>query len=96
MLDDRGFLTGIRADGATFVGPAVLVPQSAVDFSGTVWDTAGGGFEAIVWEIDQARPGVIGAVGIENCSFRGCVFALCGIGLSGAQVAAFARAVEIR
>ncbi len=76
-------MTDVHAEDATILGPGVLYAVEEVTIEGCQWDTGGGGFEALVWDVDPAvRPVVVGAIAARACSFIRCRFV--GVGVAGA------------
>jgi hypothetical protein len=73
LCDANGKVLDLYAEGVTFTGPAVMVPDGCT-LNECTWDAGGGGAEAVVWEIDPARPAVVGAVHAVNCNFQRCQF----------------------
>ncbi len=61
------------------VGPAVLVPLGETQILHCGFDASG--VEAVYWEIPPSRTEIVGAVGLQDCTFSNCTFVL--IGLAG-------------
>ena len=60
-------------------GPAILITLQDVylEECNFMYNTT---LDSILWEVDTSRrPLVIGAVGLKNCTFRGCIFRYIGI-----------------
>lgn len=80
-------VTGPVIEGYTFenclvLGPAVVAVLSDVSFESSQWVTdPGESSESLWWEVDEGHR--VGAIGIRNCSFVGCVFQ--GVGFAGTK-----------
>jgi death-on-curing family protein len=82
LTSPNGLMENIDATEVTITGPGVLILQENVAISGGSIHTGDGNIEAIWWELDPSRTGVImGAVGVRNCSFSECHFV--GTGIAG-------------
>ncbi|SFS15667.1 hypothetical protein SAMN04487783_2098 [Agrococcus baldri] len=74
----RDTLVDVDFVDAQIVGPAVLVLGNT-RFEGNTLLHRGAGTESLVWEVDdEVRPFVIGAIGLQGCSFTRCTFSLVG------------------
>jgi hypothetical protein len=62
----------------TMLGPAVVAPLGSTEIRDCTFE---GDPSALLWEIPESRPNVIGAIGLESCIFVSCVFS--GIGFAG-------------
>jgi hypothetical protein len=96
LLDGQGRVQRLKATDCDIIGPAVVYPSGRTSFKDCQWHGGGGGPEAIVWEIDPARPGVVGAVELVDCSFVRCRFARIGYAGTEAMVNKFFKASTVR
>ncbi|MET0888158.1 MAG: hypothetical protein ABWX92_17105 [Mycetocola sp.] len=64
----------MTASNVTFVGPVIIAPMGNTDLGVSVFDSGGGGPEAIFWEIAPHRSQVSGAIGVIDCTFVACNF----------------------
>src|SRR4051794_34656937 len=71
-------LGNLTFENCRILGPAVLIPRNC-EFAQCSWEIPS--IEAMYWEIDPRREAVLGAVGLTDCMFSMCTFAL--IGLAG-------------
>jgi hypothetical protein len=63
-------------------GPAIITSTGATfRLEHCSWDTGGGNVDSLVWEIDPARTGVVGALVFRDSSFVRCRFER--VGLAG-------------
>lgn len=78
LCDDFGRIAGMRAEGCVIRGPAVIYPDGST-FQGCSFDAAGGGPDAVLWEVDPVREVIVGAVHVKDCTFVGCTFVNIGV-----------------
>jgi hypothetical protein len=71
-------LDGFVFEGCDIIGPAVLAILNNVTITYNQFD---GDLGAIIWEVPISRERVIGAIGVQNCTFNRCRFIR--IGLAG-------------
>ena len=76
IAGDEGVIRDMAFERCVIQGPAVLVLVDDVAMEHNRFD---GDKAAIFWEIGPDRPGVIGAIGLEDCRFVGCRFTQIGI-----------------
>lgn len=76
VVDD--VIRGLRFTNCLVVGPAVIVPLGATSFVNSGFD---GDQDSLLWELSPQRQSILGAIGVEDCSFAGCRFTR--IGLAG-------------
>lgn len=74
-------IDGHSFENCLIVGPAVLLAMDGTSIEGC---DLGGDPIALFWLVDpDLRSKILGAIGIQNCSFRGCRFE--NIGLAGPE-----------
>lgn len=89
LFATNGRIADLVVRNATIVGPAIVTPGQGTSFSNCGWDTAGGGPDAVVWEIDVARSAVVGAIGLTRCVFERCEFIGVGYAAPSGGIALF-------
>ena len=79
-------LENLTFEQCEIVGPAILFinPDWKITLTSPSFGIPGGRFDDLVWEVPPSKNAVIGAVGVKDCTFRGCRFE--GVGLAGAPV----------
>lgn len=77
MTVARPFIIGIRFQNCLILGPAVVVMLNGGGFQDCVFDAPP---EQLLWDFPTETT-KIGAIGLTNCSFKGCRFE--GIGFAG-------------
>lgn len=83
------------AQNVTFIGPAILaLLPGDIAFEGKC--TFSGNFESILWEVDDSRTAITGAVGLVNPTFRDCNFVNIGFAVQSQNVHGFAQMINIR
>ncbi len=70
MIRDTVFI------GCTLKGPAVIVPIGDLGLYFNTFTSKG---ETFLWTIPEDQERVVGAIGVEDCFFRGCTFDYVGI-----------------
>jgi hypothetical protein len=95
LVDARGQITGLEAEGVTFTGPAIIMPSGANRLERCTWETGRGGIDAIAWDIDPARSTVVGVVRLERCTLVRCRFTNIGLALPPAQMQQFLRNMTV-
>jgi len=95
LADRTGQITGLEAQGVTFLGPAIVMPAGANRLERCTWDTGGGGIDAIAWDIDPARNTVVGVIRLERCTLVRCRFTNVGLALPPAQMQQFLRNMTV-
>jgi len=78
QLANSDVLDGFFFEGCQIIGPAVLAVLNNVTLTNNRFD---GDLSALIWEVPISRQSVIGAIGIQNCTFNNCTFTR--IGLAG-------------
>jgi len=95
LADAAGRIRGLRATGATFFGPAVVVALEGTWINEPTWDPGAGGIEAVIWEIDPAREKVLGVVVLDQCLLEDCTFVNVGYAARPEGIAAFASGARV-
>lgn len=70
-------LRGLTFENCTIHGPAVMLPLEGTSIQNCTFD---GTAEGLIWVLEEGRQMIIGAIGVQECSFFGCRFQ--GIGLA--------------
>lgn len=78
LADATDILDGFEFVNCKITGPAVL---AILDRVSLVQNSFDGEFDSLLWEVAPTRKRIIGAIGIQNCSFTRCDFSR--IGLAG-------------
>lgn len=74
-------IDGHNFENCLIVGPAVMLVMSGTAIEGC---DLGGDAVSIFWLVNpEVRNAVLGAIGVQNCSFRGCRFQ--NVGLAGPE-----------
>ena len=89
LADGRGRIRGLHAVDVTFMGPGVVKATSGTVIEDCRWEDEGRGPEAIVWEIDENRPSILGAVVLDACELIRCHFVGVGYAAYPAEANAF-------
>lgn len=69
VIDENGTLSG-QYDNCTLLGPAVVLLNQSIFSDNKVM----GSLNAVLWEIADDRPEVVGAISAQDCAFKGCIF----------------------
>ena len=80
LARDEDVLDGYTFIGCHLNGPAVLVLLDGVTFAD---NNLQGERNALLWEITENRPDIIGAIGLRNSTVEGCT--LTRIGIAGSR-----------
>lgn len=70
LIEDKIF------EDCTIYGPALIVPVNNMVFESNTFE---GTPDALFWVIPDEQDRVIGAIGLNNCTFRRCIFRRIGI-----------------
>lgn len=76
-------LDGITFENCHLVGPAVLIPLGQTEITGCSFD---GELDAVLWPIDDGRPAVTGAIGLNACRLVGCRLTRLGLAVPRAKL----------
>jgi hypothetical protein len=75
LAGDEGIVRNATFERCDIKGPAVVVPLRKTVIEHNRFD----GGDAVLWEVPPERPEVVGAIGLEDCTFTGCHFMKVGI-----------------
>jgi hypothetical protein len=81
VAPEHPVLTEFEFVRCQLLGPAVLAPLGSTGFSGCTFDSPGGSFSTLFWEIAPGTTQVVGAIALQDCTFTECKFS--GIGIAG-------------
>ncbi|WP_306232857.1 hypothetical protein [Agrococcus beijingensis] len=96
LIDSSYMLEGYEFENVTLTGPGIMVMLGDVTWiNGGAWATGGLGTEAIFWDYEPHRPGVVGGIGVKNCVFDACKFDGIGMCASPEQLHEFAKHVTV-
>jgi hypothetical protein len=88
-------LDGLEATNVNFLGPAIvaLLPGSLSISGVTVAEASIG---SIIWEIEDDRTTITGAIGLRNVTLQNCSFASVGFAVTSANMHTFLQMINIQ
>lgn len=89
LAADSDFLRGLEFELCTIVGPAVLIPVRCSFIACTFAADP----NVLIWEVPEDRENVLGAIRLDECSFRTCQFARIGLALRADAATQFREAI---
>ena len=95
LVDDSYVIDGMEAEDVTFIGPAVVAFVRNVTMAELSWDFGPGGPESLLWEVEDNRSAVAGAIGLRNSSLLRCSFKGVGIAAKAPEMAAIVSHLRI-
>lgn len=87
-------LDGLIATDVHFLGPAVLaILPGTSSFTNVTFDDP---LDAVLWDVDDHRTSVVGAVGVQNFTLTRCRFSSIGVALQRSQMQSFIEMIQAR
>jgi hypothetical protein len=88
-------LFDVEADRCQILGPAVILLGDDIRMSGNTWDHAGGGIDALIWDVPDGRTVALGGLRLERCTFTNCRFVNVGIAGHRGDITRFLEASQV-